>query len=338
MPRSLLAWTCLALLLLAPLALAKDDDEDDNDERDVRKLELDVDDRKATLKLERALAGVEDAVKIEFDAEKAKVQVKHEEETETGEREQKLEARFLTLLEYVDADGDGAYDAGEEVASAWALGESEKDHGIRTNGTVRWGGIEVTDAASGNATGKKLSSRASFGPNATFGLDFFVYGQFTFLGNASLEPTEAKIDIVIQHYPYVRSGSALAVVVDLKAKEEFERDDAGEDEEGVFSEMTSGNLTFRLAFTWLETATVDGVERAVHATVLKNKEEAKGGEIEQRARVALSYPRGDLIVHDPTIGVSYETQGADVRAVPLPSLGVLAAVASFAALLRARRE
>lgn len=350
MTRHVLVWLLLAALVASPSVLADDhkdekdddrnearDDEGDDDRSERRRLLLDVDDLKATIKLDREIAGAEDSVKIEFDASKAVVKVKHEEERDGNESEQKLEARFLALVEYVDADGDQAYDAGEAIASAWSLGREHRDAKVATNGTVAWSDIVVSDVSSGNATGKKLSSRASFGPNATFGLDFFVYGDFTMVGNASLAPTEAKIDIIIQHYPYVQNSTALAVLVDLKAKEEFkDGEDDDEGESGVFSEASAGNLTFRLTFTWLETATVDGVERAVHATVLRQKAEVEDDEISQKSRVAISYPRGDLIVHDPTMGVTYASQSADARAVPFPAVPLLLAGAAFIALARRR--
>ena len=339
--RHLPVWLVVVLLLAAPFALADDDkDEEDRDREDKRKLELNVDDLKATIKLEREIGELEDAVKIEYDAQKAKLQVKHEEKNETTESEQKLEARFLALLEYVDADGDGEYDTDETIASAWALSDSEQDAKIATNGTVEWGDIAVTDASSGNSSGKKLSSRASFGANASFGLDLFVYGDFTLIGNSSLAPTEAKIDIIIEHYPYTRDDSALAVIVDLKAKEELkdEREDEDEDEEGISSEVDEGNLTFRLTFTWLKNVTVDGVDREIGSTVLKNKAEAKGEEIGQKARVVIAYPRGDVIVHDPTVGVEYGTQSSDARAVPAPALFAALLVVAVAAFVTRRRE
>lgn len=350
-----LAWLLILTLLTAPVALADEDDDkdgkregrddrddrdDDDRDRDSRKLRLDVDDGKATIKLAREIAGLEDAVKIAFDTRKARIEVKHEMENATTESESKLEARFLSLLEYVDADGDGAYDPGETVASAWSLSDSGRDAKIPTNGTVDWRGVDVSDVTTGNVTGKKLSSRASFGPNATFGLDFFVYGTFTHFGDHSLLPTEAKIDIIIEHYPYVRPDSALALIVDLKAKEEFENEE-GDDEDGpgVFSEMSAGNLSFRLIFTWLPNATVDGVDRDVRSTVLKEREEIGDDEIAHKARVAIGYPRGDRIVHDPTVGVDYTTQSDDARQVPVPGvLLVVATVALVALAVSGRRR
>lgn len=332
-----LAWSIVLLLLSAPVALADDDEDDehDEDERDEeRSLKIDVDGEKATVKLERDARGREDSVKVEFDAREAKIKVKHEEKNETVESEAKLEARFRRIVEFVDQDGDGAFDGNETVASSWNLAEdADDDDG---NGSVDWGAVALDDAVSGNLTGKKLSARASFGPNATFGLDLYVYGAFALVGNASLAPTDTKIDIIVEHYPYVRDDTRIAVIVDLKAKEELKDDARGDDEDGVFSAVTEGNLSFRLTFTWLTTATVDGVDLPVHAAVLRNQEEIEDHEIKQVARVAIAYPRGDVIVHDPTIGVS-STEVSAASLVPMPGVVILVATLALGALAWRRR-
>lgn len=344
MAKTLLAWMTMLLLLAVPMAAADDDDRGErregkgHDDEHKRELRLEVDDDKASIKLERRNAGFEDAVKIEFDASEAKIKVKHESESDGNETEQKLEARFRTLIEFVDANANGAYDRNETIASTWALGDDEHDDHDGANGSVEWGDVSVADVTSGNATGKKLSGRASFGPNATFGLDFYVYGAFTLVGNESLEPTEAKIDILIQRYPYVRNDSALAVIVDLKAKEEIESDREDEHEDGVSSEGSAGPLQFRMTFTWLENATVDGVDTPVRASVLKNHEESESSEKVQKARIALAYARGESILHDPTVGVQYGTQSSDARAVPAPALVAVGLAAAVATLLRRRDQ
>lgn len=357
-PMRTLAWLLVLLVALAPLALAQDDgkgredgrkDGKDDDRRkdgekdarddadDRRKVDLDVDDGRARIKLAREGPQGEDSVKIEYDAARAALQVKYEQEVQDNKTEEKLQARFLALLEYRDANGNGAYDAGEPVASAYAVGESEKGWKGPTNGTLDWGPIQVQDVTSNGTGGKKLSSRATFGGNATFGLDFYVYGDFTMVGNASLAPTEAKIDVLIDDYPYARPDTALALVLDLKAEEKLETE-RDEDEEGFAAPAAEAGTGFRLVFTWLETATVDGVDLPVHSTVLKNEEETKDEEREQKARIALSYARGAHILHDPTLGATLATQSAGVQEVPLPGpLLAVAAVALGALVLRRRR-
>lgn len=358
-----LSFLLVLLLASAPLALA--DDDDDRDERENegkedkgrgrggdddlssfasgarRRVELDVKDRLAEVKLKREDAAGEDSVKIEFDARRAQVQVKHELEERGGnETEEKLQARFRTLLEFVDGNGNGAYDPGERVVTAFALG-SEKDAKMPVNGTAAWGPIQVGDVASANGTaGKKLSGRAAFGGNGTFGLDFYVYGDFAMIGNASLLPTEAKIDILIENYPYARADTLLAVIVDLKAEEKMESE--GDDDERGFSAPASANETgFRLVFTWLDHATVDGVDKPVRSTLLKNEEESGDGEIEHKARVALAYARGAGILHDPTIGATYESQsddGGEIRDVPSITPLVAVGVAGVIAVALGRRR
>ena len=49
-------------------------------------------------------------------------------------------------------------------------------------------------------------------------------------------------------------------------------------------------------FAWAETAIVDGVEKIVLSSPIKNEGHEQ--------KFYLNYPRGNLIVHDPKIGVS----------------------------------
>ena len=53
----------------------------------------------------------------------------------------------------------------------------------------------------------------------------------------------------------------------------------------------------------------------------------------------LSYARGEEILHDPTVGVSYQTLSAGTSPVPgvsIPLVGAL--IAAVAVLARARRQ
>lgn len=315
-------------LLCAPMALAEGD----------ARLRLDFDSDEATIHIERETPGFEHAVKIEYDVPDAKLELKREQKSPGNESESKLEARFVAIVEYVDGDGDGAYDADETVASGWTLSDDAKDGDVRTNGTADWGEVDVTGTSAGNGTGKRLSTRAALGDGGTFGLDLFVDAGPETPDDASLAPAEAKIDITIQDYPYVRDDTALAVLVDLKAKDEFKSDRESEGVDGLSSQARAGNLTFRLSFRWLENATVDGVDTPVRSTVVTSTEESKPDEVEQTARVALAYARGDLIVHDPSLGVEYGVQGAGgPMATPSASALALVAVAAFAASLVRRR-
>lgn len=343
--RTLLAILVALLLALTPLALADDEDEDKKDKgrgddernRGKHKMDLDVGRERASIKLSKEDANGEHAIRIDFDADGARLRVQHESENETSESSQKLEARFHTLAEFVDTDGDGIYDAGEPIASAYRLGKRRGD-GIAENGSADWGPITDTAATSaGGVAGRKLSSTASLGGNATFGLDMYVYGDLTTVGNTTLLPTEAKVDIRIANYPYMRNDSRLAVLVTLKSSQEFESERGDDDEQGlkVHADANGTKLDFR--FTWLETATVDGIDLPVGTSVIEDKAEEDDEESSRKSLVAFSYARGTNILHDPTIGASYGTASADANPVPGPGLiALVAGVAVLAVALRRR--
>ena len=329
---------------------AQEEEEEEDDEReddDERAVNVEVDGLEARIELERETNATEDKIELRFDASEGLLEVKYEADTNDTETEQKLRARFHELIEYVDSDGDGAYDSGEEIASAYRLGGGNELADDLT-GQAAWQPITLSDVTKGNATGKKLESRATFGERGVFGLVFYVFGDFTMLDGTTLQPTETKIDILIQHYPFVRNDTRLGVVLTLKAEEEFEREHefVDADEEGVASSGTTSDVSFSLVFTWKETARVDGVDTPVRATVLKNstkvESEVDEGEresaTEQKVLLVLSYERGDDILHDPTAGVSYQTLSAETRAVPGPGLMVAAAAVGLAALFARRRR
>lgn len=361
-------WLMALMLMATPLALADDDPEDGSreredeaegderktsrdgeeghDERDdeERQVRVEVDGLEARIRLERESAAGEDKVAMRYDAADALLEVKYEAEGNDTSSEKKLRARFHEVFEYVDADGDGAYDVGETIASSYLLGGGHEVAAEPATGRATWQPITLSDVTKGNATGKKLESRATFGEGGVFGLVFYVYGDFTLVDGATLQPTEAKIDILVQDYPFVRNDSRVGVALTLKAEESFESDHefVDEGEQGVAASGSAGDVQFSLVFTWKETALVDGVETPVAATIVKEstdvEDEHEGSSTEQKVLLVLSYARGSDILHDPTAGVSYHAMGAGTTSVPAPgAFAVVAAGAVVAFLARRRR-
>lgn len=340
-----------------------DDGADADDDRSELRREVDdverkveVDGHKASVELKREDNATEDKVELTLDTEDAALEVKFEAEEGDAETERKLEATFHVLLEYEDANANGAFDAGEPVASAWLLSDdADADdvdalEDLAPNGTVAWDLPVVTDVASNDGTpGKQISANATFGPdgNATFGLDMRVYGDFALEDDFTLEPTEAKIDIRVDGYPFERNDTALALMLTTEAKTELDEDhdDIDRDQTGVVASDTLGDRVVNLTFTWSDNATVDGASTAVHTTLLEFKEEtetemdAEGNATESKVEktFALSYARGDAVVHDPVMGVSY-SGGETATVGPLPFAGPAAVVAGvvLAALFVAR--
>ena len=330
----------------------REDETDDADEREEdeapRRVEIETNGLETSIKMSREDAAGEDEIEIKFDAGEAKLAVKYEREADDAESEQKLVARFHELIEFVDANGNGAYDPGEVIASAYLLGEEAEVAGD-VHGRATWQPVTATDVTKGNASGKQLDSRATFANGSVFGLTFYVFGDFANVDGATLQPTEAKLDILIQNYPYVRNDTNVGLVLTLKAEEEFEREHefVDPDEEGIAASGAVDQTSFSLVFTWKDVARVDGVDQRVHATVLKNEtsaesersEDAEERELEQKALLVLSYARGDDILHDPTVGVSYQTLSAGTSPIPAPSIVLVGAlIATVAVLARARRQ
>lgn len=321
----------------------KDDDEDERDDDEEREVHVEIDGHEAKIKLERETNASEDQIELRFKADEGLLEVKYEAESNDTETEQRLRARFHEVFEYVDADGDGAYDPGEPISSSYRLG-GETELADDANGTASWQAIQMSDVTKGNASGKKLESRATFGDGGVFGLVFYVFGEFAEVDGSSLAPTEAKIDILIQHYPYVRNDTRVGVVVSLKAQQEFESEHefVDADEEGLAASGTTSDMSFSLVFTWKETAIVDGASTPVRSTVLKNSMKAEvdedGSELVEKTLIVLSYARGDDILHDPTAGVSYQTASDRTSMVPGPGLALVAAAIALVALLAPRRR
>ncbi|MBC8437818.1 MAG: hypothetical protein H8D82_00950 [Euryarchaeota archaeon] len=320
---------------------ANDSENEDGDEREDRvKHDVDVDISGDEIKVELKREIGHDETKIEFkvDLSEAKFKLKFEEETGQLETEQKLEVVMQRLFEYVDANGNGAYDEGEVIASGYRIGDSgDSLSDSPDNGSVDWGQPTLSDITTGGISGKAMSARGTFGAESegVFGLDIKVYGDFTMLNGSQLLPTEVKIDFIIENYPYTQNDSVLGLLLKTKTKQEQDRQnsDIDNNEEGVVATSSTDANAVSLGFAWKQTATVDGVDMPVHTTVMKSETETSEDEFEFKQRFVLGYARGDVIVHDPVAGVSYASAASaaveEGKWYNLPGFGVLATLTAF---------
>lgn len=306
------------------------DDGDDDEREEKRSVEVESDDEGIEIELKREDGSAEDKVEMSFEMEDATFELKYEQEANATEREQKLEATFQTLAEYRDTNNNSKYDPGEPIVSAWALGEDAEDVEADTLGDAEWARPSVQDITVDNKTGKEITVNASLGENGTFELRFLVFGDFVDLGNATLEPTSAKIDIGIDRYPYQANDTALTLFMETKSETSLEHEDDDEGE-GVAaaSELDGKNVTLR--FTWLDEASVDGTDHPVGTTLLKEETELEReeGKVENETKreFALSYARGETIVHDPKASV--EIASTEMAISPTPGWGVVAALGAL---------
>ncbi len=327
------AMALTAVLVLGALALGAAANSDDR-----RLVRVEHDDQSIEIELKRQQNGTEDKVVVSFDIEDAEFETKYEIEGRAGEQEIKLEATFLALAEYRDGNGNGRYDPGESLISSWALGDdSDAELDAEIQGAIRWSTPTATPVQVGEQSGQSITVVGQLGGGQVT-LTFTVFGDFVEVGAASLMPTSVKVDILIEDYPFEDDDTALALLLETKSSTEFEHArqhrDMDSDEDGVAATTTAGDVEITLAFVWKDHADVDGATRPVGTTLLKSEESVEGGEREQKETFALSYGRGQRILHDPEAYVVTGTSAG--QATPGP--GIAPALLVVLAIVVARRR
>lgn len=297
------------LLFAVPVMADHDGDSEEADEVS-RSVEIERDDTSIEIELERE-DGHGDGLEISFDQEKAEFEVEYSSEANATEVENKLEASFQLLAEYRDGNGNGQYDVGEEIVSAWQLSEEDEDDFEDVERErVSWQSLVIEDETVDGRTGKKITSTASMGDGEVT-LTAHVFGNFVNLGESSLKPTDVKLDIGVEEYPFQAEDTALTLFVDTETSREIEAEDdedIEDDEEAVSSSILRDNREISLVFSWKKTAQADGVRADVATTLIKEGMESEvdsdESEIEHERVFTFSYPRASSILHDPRISMN----------------------------------
>ncbi|MHA1522627.1 MAG: winged helix-turn-helix transcriptional regulator, partial [Promethearchaeota archaeon] len=135
--------------------------------------------------------------------------------------------------------------------------------------------------------------------NVTF--HFYFAEEFVNINGASLAPQQMKFDIEIDHFNYTSPSSALALDVEMISEYDYEHDEDTEDEEEGYDHdeewLTTASTDLKGFFSWKEFAIIDGMNKSIGTYYAPKDGEDPGA-------VYLSYPRGDLIFHDPELGVA----------------------------------
>ncbi|MFN4133173.1 MAG: hypothetical protein ACK4GQ_02250 [Candidatus Hadarchaeales archaeon] len=230
---------------------------------------------------------------------------------ENAEREVELEfeVKFEEIVEFVDNDGDGLYDKGEEVYT-YDLENTP---------------FSLIQSTTENVAGTIVHKIVAQTADNVFKVTVYVSGTPIIVSGENVMPNEVKIDIEINSFPYTHGNSKLALKTELDSEfevEEEKHDIEGKDEEEV--KVTSGNYSG--FFSWKDTALVDGVSKPVLSTNISEDNE------EGDRDLYLIYERGTSIVHDPKIGVLGAVGLAQVMSWLTVLLGaILAAAISIAA-------
>jgi hypothetical protein len=285
----------LVMSVFATPVVAHDDDDDgvDDDVEELNERGVHVDIEPYEIEFESILlnADVYEEIEVEIHSEdKIKVSIERSTHNGTAEPEIEAEVEFREIIEFVDSNGDGAYDSGDEEVSSFDLRDNvdydELDYSTATTADGETEHIVVAQTS-----------------NGIFKVVLHAVGDFAVIESGVISPSEVKLDLIIENYPYEEDGTQLALMAKLETEAEVELHDDDEDEEDDDEdELKLSAPEAEAFFSWANNATVDGVVTPVETTIEPD---------ENGKKLYFAYTRGTSINHDPKLGVPYLTLPSD---------------------------
>jgi len=255
-----------------------DDVDDDHEESEKRELDIEVSDDTVKVESEIEHEEMENEYKIDFSTDDGiALDLEYSSELNSAEYELELAVRFLSLVEYIDENGDGVYSEEEAVQTI----------DLRQ---LHYSNPSVTQITSiDGEEGYKIESHSE---DQTFDFQIIAYTfpKHAVIDDSTLNPTEMKITIVINNFTYNEDQSELALLIKATSVMEMETETMNEEDDIEIKSATATGY-----FSWSNEVLVDGAQRTVNSTVIKTGE---------KSLIALSYPQGTEIVHDPRLGIS----------------------------------
>jgi len=139
-----------------------------------------------------------------------------------------------------------------------------------------------------------------------FTLNLYISDNFTNFKNHVISPSEMKIDFIIHQYPYIKNNSHLALLIEITTDHNLSMLDESFDEKQGYafneSAINISSMNYSGFLSWLNTCTVDGINRSVQTSFLEG-ERPIGEGVKTIQHISFSYPNGTEIIHDPKIGV-----------------------------------
>ncbi len=267
---------------------SSEDHEEEKDKLEF-KVEVKVDTNKVKLKTKIANGTTEEEFKasIDFDGT-PKVKVEYSSEVGSNETESELEVKVESLVEFEDVDGDGL------------LGDNDTIIQIYKFEDIGFGDLKQSSKDIGGGFTEYVINATTV--DGVFTMVFTITETFTQSNGMILKPTGIKIDYIIDGFNYMSNTSRLALDSKVESSYKVEHSEDSPDEENEFATneaaiKTSGQDT--AYFSWVKTAEVDGNTTDVGVVVREASENSQ--------ELYFVYERGDLIIHDPTIGVQAAT-------------------------------
>ncbi|MDX1611595.1 MAG: hypothetical protein R3185_04445 [Candidatus Thermoplasmatota archaeon] len=354
MPRNkgIIVMTALLVAFALPAAATAQQDGESQYQQNVE-----VSATEAEITVERAIEDRSAQVVNSLDTTEGLLSVEASAATGASSAESTVKVRLQQLVEYVDEDEDGQYDADEAVKSSWLLSEgSEAQIDGPENGTVQWQALNESDIESADGVdGKHVRGQAIFttqdpvqnlndllegAGNRTFTLDLYMFEAPTTYNGSEILPTQVHVDASVDNYPWAGEGTRLALVTTTEAESLAQEEEMIH---GVETVQTFEGLGVSLSYTWEETATVDDAEEAAHSVVLEDEveEDAPEGTSVERS-LATSYAHGEAIQHAQLMGATFhlEEDGfiGSASQEDIPSVGLIGLLAAAGVSLALARR
>lgn len=254
-----------------------DDEIEDAEERELR---IETEDNTITVHSEFGEEPNENEIEVSFAANDGiKLEIGYSQEINATEYELELELEYKQLVEFIDENADGTYNPGEAVSGSTidltALNYSDPI---------------VTEITSDDGEpGYQLEAHV-VNETFTFQIIADIFPTHAVFNGSFINPTETKITIIIENFPYQEDG-ALALITEASSEREIETDSEETEEE---IEITADTISSY--YSWLKEAIVDGEPVPVNSTIIDSSE---------GSLIVLSYPHGTNILHDPKLGIAF---------------------------------
>jgi hypothetical protein len=209
------------------------------------------------------------------------MEFEHATEASTSEEEVEIRVTFHRLIEFIDKNGDGAFNEGvDEVVQEVSLGD---------RGVVIYRPPSTEKITVGGSTGFKLMAHGETPEGLGFSITGLVFNTPATVGGTQVKPSEMKIVVEISDFPFEEDSSRLA----LEAKVYSEKGVEMEDKEYFYAESE----TSLVYFDWSGGVSVDGAS---------SEAKVSSADSDGEWFVYVTYPRGAEIVHDPKAGVVFK--------------------------------
>lgn len=297
---ALLSLVFVLTLYFSPLVISTSFNQFDNyqryEELNQRIIDIDVEDDSILIKATLKSGEIRDVIDFEISAgvDGLQLKIQYGSDVETGESELVYEMTFAHIIEYVDLNADGVYNASE-------------DHFVQE--------VDLEDflpffyVKMNLEDGKNLHFIRVSTIDGIFSCYIYAVEGFYLLeglnevDNTLIVPSRIKFNIVIENFNYLNESSRLALSAKFKAAGDFEEAPETEDEQKGFAVGEVGikigvNNTVGF-FSWKSVALINGimVEQVKTSSILEDELDP------EEQGLYFNYPRASVIFHDPKLGI-----------------------------------